>query len=225
MSLNFDSMPDGDLNLFASNLFDKATDSATAWHISAGSLLTLSVPLDDWNIKYPLTLDPATKTSLAVSDKKISRKALIEALRPFVRDEIYENTFMDATDRLACMCPEHSTNRTPYGTPTTIPRGAASPSPTGAFRVLLEVTNEDGARPSRSLPPGVAMVLVRCKVGGPPPTVPEDCPIVILSSTTRITIERTAAEIGQILYMFICWVGNNGSQGQFIVQYIQQAIA
>ncbi|MDR3194147.1 MAG: hypothetical protein LBT76_02505 [Tannerella sp.] len=184
------------------------------WHIPEGHWMTLANAQEEYEMKYGLADNPATRTPAAILDKHESRRAFVALLRPFLASYVTSGLDVTDADRVNMGLPVHSKSHTHH--PVTSLRPTVAASGAGAREVDMRFFQPDG---SKAKPEHVTGILFAYTVSGTPvedPNTPEETfSETAYFSKTAEKMYFAPEQSGQFLCGHACYTSLTGERGQF----------
>lgn len=168
-----------------------------------------------WGTNYGAHLTAQNAATTATQAKTDARDPLEARIRALAGRFQSSETITD-TQRKAMKIPVHATTRTRVAVPTTKPVATIDTS-----RRLSHILNfRDEAKPkSKAKPDGVAYCEVWSKIGGPPPTSPDELSYEGNETSSPKLVEHAPADAGKTAYYWLRWVNTRSEPGPWSDTY------
>ena len=161
----------------------------------------------DWDIKYPIAINPDLSTHTAVAEKNISMAQVMKILRTIFKN-LAQNVLTEKDRTTMNLAPEIIV-RGSIPVPDTKPKGAANASE--RFKHIISF--EDSVAANAAKPYGVHSCQIWQKIGGTAPVSQKD--LVQIGNCTCSPFETNfeGTEGGLIAYYWIRWENSKGEFG------------
>jgi hypothetical protein len=192
------------------NLITKVAPQASAWNIPPDAITALQALKASWTAAHAATLDPATRTSVAIYDKQNARAKYEAALRKFNRYYLANNpavTDHDLKD-LGLTVPKR--------THTHAPVAAESPDCDVDTSVAGRLTFhffEKGSSHKKAKPPGQHGAEIAWVILDAPPTRWEELIHSSFDTHPPMTLSFEGNKRGKTLYYALRWENTRGEKG------------
>lgn len=200
---------DADLLSFASNFSTKITATPATYGVTAPQAVTYAALFSDFSTKLGLATAPATRTSVTVAAKDVSRQALVANTRQLA-NICQETPGMLAASIAALGLTVRQTVPTPIPAPTTKP--VISLERTLSQQIVFRFRDESTPA-SRAKPFGAVALEFRSHVGTAPPASPAAAEYRGDFSRLPFTVDYDAADVGKTAYSYARWKTAKGLTG------------
>ncbi|MDR0538006.1 MAG: hypothetical protein LBH04_08220 [Tannerellaceae bacterium] len=163
----------------------------------------------DFNTKFEIATNPATRTSPAIVEKNNAMTAYQKALRDFIGSYVARNPAITDGEREALGVPVHKTTHSTIHKPDYIPQGDIISISGSRVEVHYHDLNTD----SSAKPYGMLGVVVAYGILGSHPGSPEELSHHELATRTPFTIQFDASNGGRTVYVSLCWQNARGERG------------
>ena len=207
-----DYLPQGDPEFdgWFETFYTSVSGDLVGWHMVAGDLVPITNAKNKWDTDYAAHLAEVEIAKAMRATKDNSKAAAKDVVRPFVRAKQEDPDVLPAT-KLAAGVPERDETRTPIAAPTTPPVITGVDT---SQRLQHTIRWADSTTPqSKAKPKGVHGAEIRVKIGGPPPTGPDECVFTALDTATPHLKEFDAADAGKTAHYMLRWVNSKGDPG------------
>ncbi|MDR1407461.1 MAG: hypothetical protein LBJ23_05375 [Tannerella sp.] len=196
---------------WSKNLVDVSQSKGAQWEIPAMRIQNLGASFKNFELKYLIALDPATRTKITVQDKNGAKKSFTVDLRDFCQGNLLHNALVTDADRDLLRLP------IPDRTPTHIPPPSGTPSgrvDTAVHqRHTVHVVDTQEIRPRGGLPDGVYGFETWRGTGSEMPTDDSGFTYLNTSTTTSLAIEYALSEVGKNVWYRFRWVNARNQPG------------
>jgi hypothetical protein len=152
--------------------------------------------------------NPQTKTPIALTAKKETRKAAESGIRALLKGFVTYSPFVTDEDRTAMELPIHKTTRTTAPVPTSPPFFETDTSVLRRITIHFFDQNTKKAKPA-----GVHGAEIRWAILDAPAVDVEDLTNSSFDTRTPFTLEFKGHERGKVLYFCLCWENTTGKKG------------
>jgi hypothetical protein len=208
-SKDFIPNADGKFNTYQGNFLTLVIANLIAWVILPAASTALAVFQTDWNSKWAIAQNRASRTPEDTKAKNVSKKAYIKAIRAFVKTWITGNALITDPQRLALGVNILKLTRTPMPVPIAQPILEIDETVHTIHKVSFRQASDVQ---SKGKPDGVASCEIRVQVGGVLPVDPEICPIDYIRGKA-FSITYDATQVGLTVYYFARWINTRGVPG------------
>jgi hypothetical protein len=196
---------------WANNLVQVCVANAARWMIPPEETTTLSNTFNNYDAKYQIALNPATRTTVTVQAKNVAKKAFTVVARGFCMGHLLHNKLVSDDDRRLLRLPIYDTTPTPRPAPHTFPNGLVDTST--PQRHTLHVTDSEEITPRGGLPSDAYAFETWRKVGGTKPENDVDFTYLATSTTSSLMVDYSLAEVGQTVWYRFRWVNARNQPG------------
>ena len=204
------AVPDAQFDNTVNQNFNYSQNNKTALAITKDDDDVYTIKKARWSKAWAKAEDANHATPIDIAEKNDSRVDLTTFLRTYVQKYFYANkTLTEAQMKDAGLRPR-STTRTSYGTPTEIPTFEIGLLVGNIITVVAR--NEAG---KKGKPAGVKAIRVRYFIGDAPPSEPSDYAKFVDGTKNPIKITFDKADAGKTVFIAVCYVGNNASEGRY----------
>jgi hypothetical protein len=196
---------------WAKNLVQVSTVNGARWMIPSEETTALSTSFGNYDAKYQIAIDPATRTSVAVQAKNSAKKSFTVVLRGFCMGYLLHNKLVSDDDRRLLQLPIYDPTPTPRPVPPTYPNGQVDTST--PQRHTLRVVDSKEVTPRGGLPADANGFETWRKVGGSAPENEADFTYLATSTTSSLTVDYSLAEVGQTVWYRFRWVNARNQPG------------
>lgn len=216
--LKHDVIPekDEDFDKFQLILIAMVQANAVAWNIPAAIITAILPHKTNWDAKWAVAKNKATRTSTDVQAKKDARAAYEPALRSLISGGLANNPYVTNEQRVEMGLNIRDKNPTPRPKPATKPDVTLKAH--GNTQIMVTYEQEEGTegdtRP-RAKPEGVARMELVYKIGDPAPVSANDCPKTVSITRSPYKLNFEPADSGKKLYAFARWVNTRNIPGDW----------
>ena len=199
---------DAALNLWVQNFVDKITLTPTVYGLVAADATAMGALATDFANRLSTSSDPSTRTKVAVSQKNISKLALVAKARQLLK-LISAHPGLSASQRAELGMNPKDPSPTPIPAPVTRPLLTVEPD--GGLRMVDESMPENRRKPA-----GVRGALVFSKIAPaaePPPATPDDARFACLATRARTAVPIPPGSNGKTLWVLAQWYNERGELG------------
>jgi len=222
--LGYDYMPhpDEDFDSWQKGFVSIASANATALGISTTEITNLVTLQTAWNTAFAVggKGQKSTRTSQQTKAKNIARKPFEKALRVFVKRWIIPNPAVSDALRVALRVTVTDTVRTRSAKPVTVPMIDILTSKGNTLLLSFRQQADAAGRSHRGKPKHMHGMRIYYKVGDPAPASVADCNKFATSTRSPLKLTFTAANAGNKLYGFGCWIDNLEEEGPFTAMFV-----
>ena len=194
------------------NLVAVSQSKGAQWNISTVQLENLSSSFANYEVKYLIAINPATRTQVAVQAKNDVKKKFTSELRVFCMSSLLHNPQVTNADRNLLGLPVRDTRPTPVPPPHTMPVGMVDTSV--HQRHTIRVSDSEVTTKRGGLPAHVRGFEIWRKVGSNVPPVSDNEFVYLnFSSTTSLTVDYSLTEVGQMVWYRFRWVNARNQPG------------
>ncbi len=207
-----DYIPQGDaeFNDWFNTFYTSVSGDLAGWDMVAAELVPITNAKNKWDTDYSAHKAEVEIAKGKRETKDNSKDAAQDVVRPFVRAK-QENSAVLPETKLAGGVPVRDTTRSPIPAPTTPPVITRVDT---SQRLRHIIHWSDSTTPtSKAKPSGAHGAEIRVKIGGPPPTGPDECEFIALDTATPHLIEFDAADAGKTAHYMLRWVNAKGDPG------------
>ncbi len=163
--------------------------------------------MTDWDIKYPLAVNPNTSTHTAVTEKNISMAKVMGLLRAIFKN--FSQSVLTEKDRTTMNLPPEIIVRNSIPVPDTKPKGVADASE--RFKHIIYF--EDSVAANAAKPYGVHSCQIWQKIGGTAPVSQKDLMQIGNCTSSPFETHFEGTEGGMIAYYWLRWENTKGEFG------------
>lgn len=111
---------DAGLDAWANNFADLITADPALYGLTPADALAIQTAVDAWNVSYPLATNPATRTTVTISQKNADKVAMVTICRTYA-SQVRINPGVANEDKLALGLNLPNNSPSPIPTPPTFP--------------------------------------------------------------------------------------------------------
>ena len=208
MRSDFVPRSDVQFNEWQKNLVVNMKASAMPWGIPPGAINDIEAEQAEFETRYAVAENPATRTRAAIVMKDEARKSFESLIRITVKAYITYNPAVTDEERINMGLRVHKTTRTAVGVPTTYPEYTVET----ALR-QLSIHFRDAGKDSKAKPAGISGALIRWDILNKPPTKSADLLNSALDTASPYTIRFTENQRGSRVYFALAWQNTKGELG------------
>jgi hypothetical protein len=196
---------------WSKNLVNVSQLKAPQWEIPPIQVQNLSTSFNDYETKYQIAINPATRTKITVQDKNDTKRKFVVVLRNFCQGNLQHNLLVTNADRdlLGLPIPDKTSTSIPPPSGTPVARVDTSVHQ----RHTLHATDSLELRPHGGLPEGVSGLETWRHIGAEMPTDDSGFAYLSASTTTSLTVEYPLAEVGKNVWYRFRWINARNQPG------------
>ena len=208
MANSFIPAGDAPFNEWQKNLVTYLKANAAAWGIPAAQIERIEAEQAEFESRYAVTENPATRTKPAIVMKDGARKIFEGTSRTTLKAYVTYNPAVTDEDRINMGLPIHKTTRTAVSVPNTFPEYTVE---TSLRRVTIHF--RDAGSGKKAKPAGVNGAVIHWAILNEAPT---DVKMLInsaLDTASPYTLEFSEAQRGSRVYFCLVWQNTKGEKG------------
>lgn len=196
---------------FAANAVNLVTAQSKDWGVPDAMVTTLTKSFTDYDSKYAVTNNPATRSPTATTARNAAWEDVNTDLNDLYKHYLLNNTDVTPAEKEALHINVSSGGGGSAPTPTTAPIVALTSEGIGALRVIYSDSSAPG---THYKPDNVAFCELRYQVGGETaPSTPANCTESANISRSHAALQFEPLQRGKAVYVFARWVNRNGKTG------------
>lgn len=200
---------DAGIQAWAANFDSIVAVDYASLGISAPEAAAVTAATGDYTSKLTLATDPSTRTPVAISDKNVSRAALLATVRPLAQRVRIDPSISDMVKVSLGLNP-YGTPPTPISAPTTFPLLDILRAEPGV--VWCRFRDSDTPT-TKAKPYGVVQMEIWTAVGTVPAPTPSGTEYYGPATKAPFSLEFLESQAGQIVTIFGRWRNRNGQVG------------
>ena len=201
--------PDDKFNDFQDDFIAYVAAHKTELGVTTDEVTALTAKQNTWTTAYATHTAAQTAAKSATTAKEDARAPLEASIRSFAGRFQASESVTDA-QREAMEIPVHATTRTRVGVPTTRP--VATVDTSRRLSHVIDFRDADKPR-SKAKPAGVAGCEIWVKVGGAPPTDPNELRYVATDTATPYLAEYPGTDAGKTAHYWLRWLNTRSEPG------------
>jgi hypothetical protein len=209
-SIDFIPTTEAQFYTWQGTLLSYISSRAGLWGITEAEWTALTALQTDYQTKYAIAIDPATRTAAAVQAKNEAHDAFVKAIRLLVKSHITYNLVVTNNDRNKMGLPIHKTTRTPAPVAEEAPEADVNTSVIGHVKIGFY---EKGSDHKKAKPPGQHCVEIGWVKSDVPITRWEDLIHSNVDTNSPFTLSFENDQRGKTIYFALRWENTRGEKG------------
>jgi hypothetical protein len=202
--------PDSKFTIWLSIFYQNLSQIGPRIQFPSEVLNELAVNVGDFDHKFALSQDPATRTKVTIQDKRDSRKVVEKFVRQIIGEYLTKNHLVTNADREFLGIPIHKTTRTPVPVATEYPGIEID---TSIIRQIIIYFFPLGHKRSEAKPDGQKSVEIHWAISDIPVIDTGELTNSAIDTRSPFTIIFQGHERGKTVYFTLRWLNNRGEPG------------